>query len=80
MALPRHSLLQCTSSEIGPEADLISDKRADDTHADESHGRCYTRPGDPFFVLHLPRFQALAGDRSVRWRCQQIDKVFSGDH
>jgi hypothetical protein len=55
----------------------ISDKRADDTHADESHRRCYTRPGDPFFVLHLPRFQALAGDRPVHRRCQQIATRFS---
>jgi hypothetical protein len=55
----------------------ISDKRADDTHADESHGRYYTRPCDPFFVLHLPRFQALAGDRPVHWRCQQIAIRFS---
>jgi len=52
--------------------DLITDKRADDKHADDTHGRCYTGPGGPFFVLHLPRFQALAGDRSVHWRYQQI--------
>jgi hypothetical protein len=50
----------------------ISDKRGGDTH-----GRCYTRPGDPFFVLRLPRFQALAGDRPVHWRCQLIAIRFS---